>query len=564
MDSESDEDTWSDTSVEDESRKSPPLQSRAYQIEMFEHSMKGNVIAVMGTGSGKTLIAKLRIEAELDRTPHKLVWFTAPSVVLAYQQYRFLSQQLPAYQFKLITGMDNAEYWTSLDIWQKALHNVHVVVSTPSILEQALNHAFVSMKDISLLVFDEAHHCVKKGPMNALMQNHYHSQRLLGSDHDLPHILGLSASPITKKSTKEVAELEKNLNAVCKSPFQQLEAYTAFVNVPEPLYLTYTPAPSSSSDLLRNLDAVISEVKIEDDPATAAWRQSKSPHAQEKLARALKKQCTPAMEEMRSLARTSTDIQDNLGIWACDTFIRKCIEKVELSVSRALEFFTAWDPSMERNTFIATRLQSLNVPLQDAIPGLDKSENVSSKVGMLLEFLGKAFRPDLRCLVFVKTRPTAWSLTDIINNHPLTQRQYRAFSFVGVSNPTHKGAFDFANLRDQHENLEGFRRGDFNVCVATSVLEEGVDVPAMNLVICFDARPNFRSFIQSRGRARQKESQFVMFPDPQAAAKTKHWEALEGEMKEECEKSMEFIRNQEEMEEVDDAETEVFRVDSTG
>src|ERR1700761_9528610 len=138
MDSDADE-TWSDTSEEDESRKSPPLQSRAYQLEMFEHSMKGNIIVVMATGSGKTQIAKLRIEAELERSPDKLVWFTAPSVVLAYQQYRCLSQQLPAYQFRLITGMDNAEYWTTLDIWNKVLHNIQVVVSTPAILEQALN-----------------------------------------------------------------------------------------------------------------------------------------------------------------------------------------------------------------------------------------------------------------------------------------------------------------------------------------------------------------------------------------------------------------------------------------
>jgi hypothetical protein len=49
MDLDSD-DTWSDTSAEEESRNTPALQSRAYQIEMFEHSMQGNIIAVMGTG----------------------------------------------------------------------------------------------------------------------------------------------------------------------------------------------------------------------------------------------------------------------------------------------------------------------------------------------------------------------------------------------------------------------------------------------------------------------------------------------------------------------------------
>ncbi|KAJ9603105.1 Dicer-like protein 2 [Cladophialophora chaetospira] len=561
MNSDSD-DTWSDTSEEDESRNSPPLQSRAYQIEMFEHSMKGNIIAVMGTGSGKTLIAKLRMEAELDRSPNKLVWFTAPSVVLTYQQYRFLSQQLPAYQFKIITGMDNAEYWNSLDVWQDALHNVNVVVSTPAILEQALNRAFVSLIRVSLLVIDEAHHCVKNASLASLMRNHYHPYNTLELRQELPHILGLSASPITKKSTKEVEELEKNLNAICKSPFQQLEEYTAFLNMPEPLTLTYTPTPPSSSELLGMLTSIVLSTRFEDDPAVAALRRSQDPFKKEKLEKMLKKERTPAMEEMQSLVRTCADIQQNLGTWACETFMKTCVERVELAVSRSQEFPTGETPTTEKSLFIASRLQPLRAQLDTAISTSNISESVSSKVNTLVNFLDKSVRPDLRCLVFVKTRPTAWSLTGIINSHPLTSGRYRAFSFVGVSNPTHKGVFDFAELRDQHDNLEKFRRGGLNVCVATSVLEEGVDVPAMNLVICFDERPNFRSFVQSRGRARQKESQFVMFPE--ATTRKGQWQTLENEMKEECQKSLDFIEGRERMEEVDNAETEICRVKSTG
>jgi ERCC4-related helicase len=49
------------------------LQTRRYQYEMFEKSMKGNVIIAMDTGSGKTHIAILRIAAELERcSPEKV------------------------------------------------------------------------------------------------------------------------------------------------------------------------------------------------------------------------------------------------------------------------------------------------------------------------------------------------------------------------------------------------------------------------------------------------------------------------------------------------------------
>ena len=513
----------------------------------------------MGTGSGKTLIAKLRIEAELERSPSKLIWFTAPSVVLAYQQYRFLSQQLPAFQLRLITGMDSAEYWTTIEVWKKALHSINVVVSTPAILTQALNHGFLTLKNISLLVFDEAHHCMGNAPMNSVMRLHYHPYNDTSSTNELPHILGLSASPITKKKAEEVAELEKNLNAVCKSPSQQLDDYSDFVNMPKLLELTPTAASGYTSNLLIAMTTIVSKLKFDDDPEIAALRRSENPHAREKLDKIMMKRSTTAMDDLKRLVRSCTDMQDNLGTWAVDTFIKKCINKVELTVSRGAGFVTTEAPSAGKSLFLASVLQPLHEILPVATSDLC---TVSSKLKTLLDFLQKSYRPDLTCLVFVKGRHTAWSLTDAINNHPLTRDQYRAFSFVGVCNPTHQVIFDFAELHDQHDNLESFRRGRLNVCVATSVLEEGVDVPAMNLVVCFDERPNFRSFIQSRGRARQRASQFVMFPE--AALKQAQWQALEDEMKKKCQKDLDDIHNRRVLEEIDEGDTEIFTVESTG
>jgi hypothetical protein len=42
-----DDDHWSDTESEADGSLGTPLTSRAYQLEMFEHSMKGNIIAVV-------------------------------------------------------------------------------------------------------------------------------------------------------------------------------------------------------------------------------------------------------------------------------------------------------------------------------------------------------------------------------------------------------------------------------------------------------------------------------------------------------------------------------------
>ncbi|KAK5268453.1 Dicer-like protein 2 [Exophiala xenobiotica] len=552
------EDSWSDSEPDACDQASLPLHSRAYQIEMFEQSMQGNIIAIMGTGSGKTLVAKLRIEAELQRSIGQRVWFTAPSVVLAIQQYSFLSKQLPAFQFKLITGMDNAEYWKSQEIWDKVLFNIDVVVSTPRILLDALNYGFMSLKDISLLVVDEAHHCVARSDLNTIMQLHYHAPDARGLGDRLPHILGLSASPITKRRTSEIRDLEANLDAKCKTPLQQLDEYTAFVNMPDLETIAFDRNCRSPSMLLTTLRGVISTVQVEHDPFFRVLKNKSDMHSREKMQKILKRNATPAIEELRAFDRSCGDIHEDLGRWACDAFIAAGTQKALVLASAEGNAYALGGPSNDKSRFIGSILQDFRESSEPVCPDWAVDSNLSPKAEALFNSLIQEYSPTLRGLIFVKKRDTAWALTELINNHS-TMHNYQAFSFVGASNPGHQGVFDFAQLRVQNEHLEKFRRGEFNLCVATSVLEEGIDVPAMNLVICFDERPNLRSFVQSRGRARQHNSKFVIFrPKEETGAKLKMWETLEREMKEECEDSLRALEELKAIQMQDESGGEIF------
>ena len=201
------------------------VQPRAYQIEMFEESMRRNTIVCMDTGSGKTQIAKLRIEAELKRTPGKIVWFLTPSVALSQQQHAYLSKQLPSYQHRIITGLDNVQHWSDQATWDAVLRNMNVIVSTPQVLLDALMHGFLHLSRLSLLVFDEAHHCNGRAPMNTIMQLFYHPKKQLGGPQELPNIMGLSASPITGAKQGALEKLEQNLDSICKTPTRQIDEY---------------------------------------------------------------------------------------------------------------------------------------------------------------------------------------------------------------------------------------------------------------------------------------------------------------------------------------------------
>jgi ERCC4-related helicase len=109
----------------------------------------------MDTGSGKTQVAVLRIQFELECSPDKIVWFLVPTVALCEQQSKVLRAQIPSAMIKVLSGSDGIDTWTSASLWDAFLKNADIVVSTYQVLQDALQHMFVRLDGLSLIVFDE-------------------------------------------------------------------------------------------------------------------------------------------------------------------------------------------------------------------------------------------------------------------------------------------------------------------------------------------------------------------------------------------------------------------------
>jgi ERCC4-related helicase len=145
------------------------------------------------------------------------VWFLAPTVALCTQQHDYLRSYLPAVKTQLLTGADNVDRWSEQRIWNSVLEGARIVVSTHAVLADALSHGFIAMRRLALIVFDEgnrtfqfrdfqlialAHSCVRRHPANVIMKNFYHPTKARSGE--VPHILGLSASPILRSNLKEL------------------------------------------------------------------------------------------------------------------------------------------------------------------------------------------------------------------------------------------------------------------------------------------------------------------------------------------------------------------------
>jgi len=96
-----------------------------------------------------------------------------------------------------------------------------------------------------------------------------------------------------------------------------------------------------------------------------------------------------------------------------------------------------------------------------------------------------------RVIVFTESRDTAETLVEFLGNHFAVQK------FVGQSDTD---GSDGMTQTEQQETLDRFRAGEFEVLVSTSVAEEGLDVPEVDLVLFYEPVPTAIRSIQRKGR----------------------------------------------------------------
>ncbi|CAJ2511602.1 Uu.00g072270.m01.CDS01 [Anthostomella pinea] len=508
------------------------INARAYQLEMFEESLKQNIIV--------TSICIFATYTDVE----EIVWFLAPTVALCEQQLRVLQSQIPAAQMKSLSGKDGVDTWSETRIWDDYLKNVHIVVSTYQILLDAVSHAFVRLDQLSLIVFDEAHNCTGKSPGSKIME-HYRINQAAGLP--CPWILGLTASPIMRSRLEAIEQIERTLDAVCKSPNIHRAQLMSAVKRPTMSCISYTfPETDPLTNSMKSLIGVLHSLDIFKDPTILRLKTRNDERSQVALETHLMRRDTYVSKQMQSLCRKSVEIRKELGSWAADYFINIAVNQFLHSVSQNDLWFDTWQT--EEKQYLAQYLKKVErispQPLEEHI------SDMSSKLTALIQKLSSATK-DTVGIIFVRETVTVAILTQMLSGLQTIRSRFRIGSMVGTSNyGARKRDLGELNRDNSFLDLEDFRAGRLNLLIATSVLEEGIDVPACNLVICFDKPANLKSFIQRRGRARMQDSRLVLLLEG-ASTQQDEWIALENEMKKRYEDDMRQVQKLAEIEESD-------------
>ena len=415
------------------------------------------------------------------------------SVPLVTQQSSYIEKHT-SLQVGKYYGEMGVDFW-SADRWSTEFNDHNILVMTRQIFLDALVHGFVHIAKINLIVFDECHHAVKNDPYVRIMKEFYYQC----PPHNRPHILGLSASIVSGKCKPgdlegKLRDLEKTLHCRIETAADLTEVAKYATN-PDELLHCYDPQPVSS-------DAV--RLKKEIDDLLSFLDYSTSRKEKEKKTRIDK--------DVRGIVEEFSAVLEGISL-------SSAIEAAEYAEVELREVLGGNLSQWERG-LVAAALTRITILIQECQAILrDGGDDHSPKLTALLEIISQAVygsNNELCGIIFVQKRSTAVCLSNIINRlssyyFPLVRCDY-VVGHGAIQNKmgSNQGGGTNMNVKKQQLVLKRFRDKRVNLLVATSVVEEGLDVRRCNLVVRYDFPQTFQSYVQSKGRARSSNSKYLL------------------------------------------------------
>jgi len=458
---------------------------RLYQETILASAVNKNTLVVLPTGLGKTNIFLMVAAQRLKQYPSSKILFIGPTKPLIDQYLDVFAKyfEIDGKEMGVFTGMVRPE--KRAELWKKC----RIIFSTPQGLENDIISGRVKLEEVSLLGVDEAHRAVGDYAYVFVAKQYNKLARY-------PRILALTASP--------GSDMEK-IKEICKNLF------------------------------IENI-----EVRTEQDPDV-------KPYVQEMQIDWVKVELPPVFLEVQGFLKGF--LKDRLGkLKKWGILQRKNINIVSKTDLLALQGqlrgralkggkdFVLWNgiSVLAEIMKVQHALELLEtqgiIPLHKYMEKLN-SEGLSSKTKAVKNIIKdlnfrsaliksqklwdeKVEHPklvelqkivekeikeknDVKIIVFNQYRDNATDIRDKLCNI----NGVNAEIFVGQLKKGNTGL----SQKEQKKVLDKFREGEFNVLVATSIGEEGLDVPKVDLVIFYEPIPSAIRHIQRRGRTGRQE-----------------------------------------------------------
>ena len=483
------------------------VEEREYQATIAREAYDKNTLVILPTALGKTVISALAVAQTLYNYRGARVLVMAPTRPLILQHRSSFGRmlRLPEDQFVLLTGKMTADYRTS--VWRG---HQRVVFATPEVVRNdLLEKRLPSLDDFALLVFDECHRAVKEYAYTEVASSYLKSA-------PYPLILGMTASPgsdperismVCRSLSIERVECRSEEDADVRPYINPVTVESRSVALPA----EYLPADEALRDMLSEKVRWLQNRGFLDRETPFVTRRKLIEVGSEMRYRA-----ELTIEEESGPAFSAISVQSQ----ALTLF--HMLELLETQGAYTLKRFTErlGEAGRQRKSHMAITSDTRFAVSRDLLGRADCPEH--PKVRELRSIVSEQVKsnPSSRVLVFTQYRDTASHLVEELNG--VGAGAIRAERFVGqASKPGDKGL-----TQDQQASLiEDLRKGYVNTLCCTSIAEEGLDIPEVDLVVFYEPIPSEIRYIQRRGRTGRKGPGKVIILAAEGTADTGYLQA---------------------------------------
>jgi Fanconi anemia group M protein len=460
------------------------LNPRLYQQTIFSTAAQKNTLVVLPTGLGKTAIALLLAAQRLSLYPQRKILLLAPTKPLCEQHLATFRKYIELEEDKIVLFTGSVAPEKRGQLWSEA----QIIISTPQGLENDVINRRVKLEEVSLLVFDEAHHATGDYPYSWLAQQY---EKVSSTSR----ILALTASP--------GSDLEKIREVCTNLKIEKVELRTE--NDPD-----VRPYVQKIKLNWISVDFPLEFQKVQKFLEECKKVKIKEAH---QLG-----YCSSLSPTKSDLLRLQGELQGKISQGERNFEILRSISLVAetIKVEHALELLESQGVK-QLHSYLSGIIQEASSSKVKAVKNLAIDPNFLSafscseellandsthpKLLKLKDLVSSAAKnnPLAKIIIFTQFRNSAEEI--IAQLKSLGSSDLKVQIFVGQAK---KNGLGFSQ-KEQKEILDRFRNGEFNVLVATSVAEEGLDIPKVDEVIFYEPVPSAIRSIQRRGRTGRLE-----------------------------------------------------------
>ncbi len=463
---------------------------REYQENIFINCLNTNCMVIIPTGLGKTIVGLMLAVQRLSEFPNSKIILLAPTKPLVNQHYSsFLDLTvIPLESLKAITGTTAPE--KRKELWE----DLQVAFMTPQVLQNDIISNVCSLKDVSLIIFDECHRAVGDYAYCFIAKKYMESARN-------SQILGLTASPGSTEG--KINEIKTNLyikhieirtekDSDVKPYIQKVDNEWIKVKLPS----QFLEIKNIIVEKLRTNYKFLKEVDL---------------LASSDLTKVVRKDLLKVDSIINSRLRSTRDDNEKYQLFAAKKSTANAIRLSHMDELIETQGVSAFHDYVEKNKDKIKR-NTANKSLLELFNDLDikhiikLSESVISQniVHPKLEKLQDLLITQLneneqsRILVFCHFRDSVNNIVSFLEG----KENIRVHKFVGQQT---KSSDKGLTQKEQLQIIQEFKEGIYNTLIATSVGEEGLDIAECDLVVFYDVVPSAIRSIQRRGRTGRKK-----------------------------------------------------------